>query len=204
MALVDDVRRQITERMKELKPLVDEYHQLEAMVQRLGDGTTPPPRADVPAGAVDHLAPPPAAGAGAHAAAAPAPRRRWRWCRPNRGSPSPRWARRWESPQTTCTAGCPSWPKTARSKRTAKAGNPPPSTPVAARKLAQTRRTTATGEIGLRLACAPWTSRRGGAITANAAAFASDSRRKCRRTRRADLSKTGATAGPAGGVSLLL
>jgi len=38
MALVDDVRRQITERMKELKPLVDEYHQLEAMVQRLGDG----------------------------------------------------------------------------------------------------------------------------------------------------------------------
>ena len=27
MSLVDDVRRQITERLKELKPLVDEYHQ---------------------------------------------------------------------------------------------------------------------------------------------------------------------------------
>ena len=38
MALVDDVRRQITERMKELKPLVDEYHHLEAMVHKLGDG----------------------------------------------------------------------------------------------------------------------------------------------------------------------
>jgi hypothetical protein len=36
MALVDDVRRRITERLKELKPLVDEYHQLEAMVQKLG------------------------------------------------------------------------------------------------------------------------------------------------------------------------
>ena len=37
MSLVDDVRRQITERLKELKPLVDEYHQLEAMVAKLGD-----------------------------------------------------------------------------------------------------------------------------------------------------------------------
>jgi len=43
MSLVDDVRRQITERLKELKPLVDEYHQLEAMVAKLGhrDGTSP-------------------------------------------------------------------------------------------------------------------------------------------------------------------
>ena len=38
MSLVDDVRRQITERLKELKPLVDEYHQLEAMVEKLGHG----------------------------------------------------------------------------------------------------------------------------------------------------------------------
>ena len=38
MSLVDDVRRQITERLKELKPLVDEYHQLEAMVAKLGHG----------------------------------------------------------------------------------------------------------------------------------------------------------------------
>src|SRR3954454_3130057 len=35
MSLVDDVRRQITERLKELKPLVDEYHQLEAMIEKL-------------------------------------------------------------------------------------------------------------------------------------------------------------------------
>jgi hypothetical protein len=38
MPLVDDMRRQITERLKELKPLVDEYHQLEAMAEKLGDG----------------------------------------------------------------------------------------------------------------------------------------------------------------------
>jgi hypothetical protein len=38
MSLVDDVRRQMTERLKQLKPLVDEYHQLEAMVRNLGDG----------------------------------------------------------------------------------------------------------------------------------------------------------------------
>jgi hypothetical protein len=36
MSLVDDVRRQITERLRELKPLADEYHQLEAMVKKLG------------------------------------------------------------------------------------------------------------------------------------------------------------------------
>ena len=42
MSLVDDVRRQITKRLSELKPLVDEYHQLEAMVQKLGgrDGSS--------------------------------------------------------------------------------------------------------------------------------------------------------------------
>jgi hypothetical protein len=38
MSLVDDVRRQMNERLKQLKPLVDEYHQLEAMVHNLGDG----------------------------------------------------------------------------------------------------------------------------------------------------------------------
>ena len=40
MTLVDDMRRQINERLKELKPLVDEYHQLEVMVQKLGDKVT--------------------------------------------------------------------------------------------------------------------------------------------------------------------
>jgi hypothetical protein len=41
MSVVDDVRRQIGERLKELKPLVDEYHQLEAMIERLKDGDRP-------------------------------------------------------------------------------------------------------------------------------------------------------------------
>jgi hypothetical protein len=36
--VVDDVRRQITERLKELKPLVDEYHQLDAMVRKFAEG----------------------------------------------------------------------------------------------------------------------------------------------------------------------
>ena len=35
MSVADDVRQQITKRLKELKPLVDEYHQLEAMVRNL-------------------------------------------------------------------------------------------------------------------------------------------------------------------------
>jgi hypothetical protein len=37
MPLVEDVRKQITTRLRELKPLVDEYHQLEALIGRLGD-----------------------------------------------------------------------------------------------------------------------------------------------------------------------
>jgi hypothetical protein len=38
MSVADDVRRQITKRLTELKPLVDEYHQLEAMVRKLASG----------------------------------------------------------------------------------------------------------------------------------------------------------------------
>jgi hypothetical protein len=38
MSVVGDVRQQITERLKELKPLVDEYHELDAIVHKLGDG----------------------------------------------------------------------------------------------------------------------------------------------------------------------
>jgi hypothetical protein len=40
MSLVDDVRRQIETRLKELKPLVDEYHELEQMVSKLGPDST--------------------------------------------------------------------------------------------------------------------------------------------------------------------
>jgi hypothetical protein len=38
MSVADDVRRQITKRLTELKPLVVEYHQLEAMVRKLASG----------------------------------------------------------------------------------------------------------------------------------------------------------------------
>jgi CRP-like cAMP-binding protein len=37
VSVVDDVREQITQRLKELKPLVDEYHKLEAMVRKLAE-----------------------------------------------------------------------------------------------------------------------------------------------------------------------
>ena len=45
VSVVDDVRQQISKRLKELKPLVDEYHQLEAMVRKLaaGDGALSSP-----------------------------------------------------------------------------------------------------------------------------------------------------------------
>lgn len=38
MSVVDHVRKQIEERLRELKPLVDEYHELESVVERLGAG----------------------------------------------------------------------------------------------------------------------------------------------------------------------
>ena len=45
MSLVEDVRRQIEGRLKELKPLVDEYHELEQMVSKLAPNSTPTPTA---------------------------------------------------------------------------------------------------------------------------------------------------------------
>jgi hypothetical protein len=43
MSLVEDVRRQVQARLRELKPLMDEYQQLEAMAQSLNtdNGTAP-------------------------------------------------------------------------------------------------------------------------------------------------------------------
>ena len=38
MSVVEDVRQQVARRLKELKPLVEEYHQLEAMVRKLAEG----------------------------------------------------------------------------------------------------------------------------------------------------------------------
>ena len=41
MSVVDDVRKQIDARLKELKPLVAEYHELEAMASRLQGAGAP-------------------------------------------------------------------------------------------------------------------------------------------------------------------
>ena len=38
MSVADDVRQQITKRLKQLKPLVEEYHQLEGMLRKLASG----------------------------------------------------------------------------------------------------------------------------------------------------------------------
>jgi hypothetical protein len=43
VSVADDVRRQITNRLTALKPLVDEYHQLEAMVLVRWDGAARSP-----------------------------------------------------------------------------------------------------------------------------------------------------------------
>ena len=46
MSVADDVRQQITKRLKQLKPLVEEYHQLEGMLRTLamGDDASSSPR----------------------------------------------------------------------------------------------------------------------------------------------------------------
>ena len=38
MSVADDVLQQITKRLKQLKPLVEEYHQLEGMLRKLASG----------------------------------------------------------------------------------------------------------------------------------------------------------------------
>jgi hypothetical protein len=45
VSVADKVRQQIAKRLKQLKPLVDEYHQLEGMVRKLasGDGAASSP-----------------------------------------------------------------------------------------------------------------------------------------------------------------
>jgi hypothetical protein len=45
VSVADDVRQQITKRLKQLKPLVEEYHQLEGMLRKLasGDGAASSP-----------------------------------------------------------------------------------------------------------------------------------------------------------------
>lgn len=44
MSLVDDVRKQIEDRLKELRPLIEEHDQLEAALERLTGGGSAPAR----------------------------------------------------------------------------------------------------------------------------------------------------------------
>jgi hypothetical protein len=74
---LEEKRKEISARLKELRPLVDEYHRLEAAEQALsGVGTPRPPRA-APARPAQRAAAP--AAAGARRARAPAPSRRSSW-----------------------------------------------------------------------------------------------------------------------------
>ena len=83
---LDEKRKEIQARLKELKPLVEEYTRLEAAERALsgvgnqrrlgaerGTASSPPPRS-----AAAQAAPAPA-GAAVRAAAAPAASRRWSW-----------------------------------------------------------------------------------------------------------------------------
>ena len=79
---LEEKRKEISQRLKELRPLVDEYHRLEAAEQALsGVGTdrrAAPLRHAAPARRPREGLPAPAAAA-ARAAAAPAPSRRSNW-----------------------------------------------------------------------------------------------------------------------------
>jgi hypothetical protein len=125
---LDEKRSEIAARLKELKPLVDEYERLEAAAAAL-DGATP-------ATPLMHAAPARRAtratartrarrtgGAAGRRAAARAAPRRSRWSRRTPASRFPRSPRRWGSSRTTCTACCPASPTTASSSRTAAAGS---------------------------------------------------------------------------------
>ena len=82
---LEEKRKEISQRLKELRPLVDEYHRLEAAEQALsGVGSTtatrqrpPPPDRGAPAPAAPRARAP--AAAGARRAPAPAPTRRSSW-----------------------------------------------------------------------------------------------------------------------------
>ena len=119
---LDEKRKEIQARLKELKPLVEEYTRLEAAERALsGVGTngTATTRSTGAAGAADPRAP---AGAAARAAAARAPCRRSSWSRRAPASPSPSSQSPWGSSRTTCIASCPPSPKRERSRNQVVAG----------------------------------------------------------------------------------
>ena len=106
---LDEKRKEIQARLKELKPLVEEYQRLEAAERalagreryprpgRLRTCRCAPLALHIVLGAA-------AAGAGAdRRAPAPAPCRRSSWSARAPASPSPSWPRRWASSRTTST-----------------------------------------------------------------------------------------------------
>src|SRR6478736_3128956 len=103
---LDEKHKEIQARLKELKPLVDEYRELEA--------------ADKALSALGKAGGSTAAAAGA--APARAQIRHLTWCVTVLASPSPRWRRPWGFSRTTCTACCPASPKRARSSSPAAVG----------------------------------------------------------------------------------
>ena len=108
---LDEKRKEIQARLKELKPYVDEYQLLQAAEQALSgisNGSTRRPRAGPPPRGAAPLQRAARGGAGAGAggprAAARAPRRRSTSCATAPASPSPSSRRRWASSRTTSTA----------------------------------------------------------------------------------------------------
>ena len=128
---LEEKRKEIQARLKSCKPLVEEYHRLEAAEQALAgvDSAAPArarhrrraplhrrarPRSPERSGTGQARPPqgqrhPRRAGARARAPSGPA-------------SPSPSWPRRWASSRTTSTASCPASPRRARSPSPAGAG----------------------------------------------------------------------------------
>ena len=121
---LDEKRKEIQARLKELKPPVEEYQlprgrrrgaQRDRQRRR---AQPPPPPAPHARAAARRRAPAPAGSdrppRAARAAAAPAPPRRSSSSAAARASPSPSWPRRWASSRTTSTASCPASPRRAR------------------------------------------------------------------------------------------
>ena len=125
---LDEKRKEIDSRLRELRPLVDEYNRLEKAAAALAGvgGTTANGATAAPA---------PAArlglGSGPQGPSRPPARqrrarrsRRSSWCGRSPASRSPSWPTRWASRRITCTACCRTWHPTAQVKRRGKGWHP--------------------------------------------------------------------------------
>ena len=109
---LEEKRKEIQARLKELKPAVEEYNLLLAADEALGglgNGAAKPAATAAAAAAPARRARRSSGGGTAPSAAAPRAAGRGRrrpcsWSPSGRGSPSPRWPRRWASSRTTSTA----------------------------------------------------------------------------------------------------